>query len=126
MNIELEQKVIQGLEAHLQNWDTKDTEKWLKGCAACPYGELPRTIGSADSCVYVLFNNCLRVLKNRQLKEIITMSDNRYNVLCDGVVIAENLVLEYALLFVQAFLEKYFAEPSLKITIERVSKEARE
>lgn len=60
MNTELEQKVIQGLEAHLNNWDTKDAEEWLTGCAACPYNTLPRNTAN-DSCVCILMRDALMV-----------------------------------------------------------------
>ena len=40
------------------------------------------------------------------------MHENRYDVYYDGNIIAEKMILEYALLFVKAIFEQFHEHPS--------------
>ncbi len=51
------------------------------------------------------------------------MSSEFYNVYIDDNCIAENMPLQFALILTKAVYGEFYAEPSLKVTIEKVSKE---
>jgi len=47
------------------------------------------------------------------------MNERYYRVLCDGLVIAEHMTLELALLLIQAMFEKFWEDPA-SYTIEEM------
>lgn len=47
------------------------------------------------------------------------MPEYEYKVLSDGSVLADNMALDMACSFAQFLFEKWYAEPVLKVTIER-------
>ena len=49
------------------------------------------------------------------------MSSNFYNVYVDENCVAENMPLQFALILVKAIYGEFYAEPKLKVSIERVS-----
>ena len=49
------------------------------------------------------------------------MVENLYTILVGGRTAAEHMNLEDACLLIQAFMEKYFAEPDLSIELKRES-----
>ena len=51
------------------------------------------------------------------------MSSEFYNVYIDDNCIAENMPLQFALILTKAIYGEFYAEPNLKVTIEKVSKE---
>ena len=48
-------------------------------------------------------------------------SSEFYNVYVDDNRIAENMPLQFALILTKAIYEEFYAEPKLKVSIERVS-----
>lgn len=52
---------------------------------------------------------------------LITMSSEFYNVYIDDNCIAENMPLQFALILTKAIYGEFYAEPKLKVSIERVS-----
>ena len=48
------------------------------------------------------------------------MNCDYYRVLYKGIVIAERMTLETACLLVKAMFEKFYLEPSLQYTIEKM------
>jgi len=52
----------------------------------------------------------------------LTMSSSEfYNVYVDDNCIAENMPLQFALILTKAIYGEFYAEPKLKVSIERVS-----
>lgn len=51
------------------------------------------------------------------------MSREFYKVVLEGVTQAETDQLEVALILLEALMEKYYNEPTLKISIEKFTKE---
>ena len=51
------------------------------------------------------------------------MSSEFYNVYIDDNCVAKYMPLQFALILVKAIYGEFYAEPSLKVTIEKVSKE---
>ena len=51
------------------------------------------------------------------------MSSEFYNVYIDDNCIAENMPLQFALILTKAIYGEFYAEPNLRVTIEKVSKE---
>lgn len=51
------------------------------------------------------------------------MSSNFYNVYVDENCVAENMPLQFALILVKAIYGEFYAEPKLKVSIERVYSE---
>ena len=49
------------------------------------------------------------------------MSSEFYNVYIDDNCIAENMPLQFALILTKAIYGEFYAEPKLKVSIERVS-----
>ena len=49
------------------------------------------------------------------------MSSEFYNVYVDDNCIAENMPLQFALILTKAIYGEFYAEPKLKVSIERVS-----
>ena len=49
------------------------------------------------------------------------MSSEFYNVYVDDNCVAENMPLQFALILTKAIYTEFYAEPKLKVTIERVS-----
>ena len=49
------------------------------------------------------------------------MSSNFYNIYVDENCVAENMPLQFALILVKAIYGEFYAEPKLKVSIERVS-----
>lgn len=47
------------------------------------------------------------------------MPEDKYKVIVDSAVIASNMELDIACSFAQFLFEKWYAEPALKITIEK-------
>jgi hypothetical protein len=47
------------------------------------------------------------------------MGYDSYNVQVDGVIVAEGMPIEHALIFVKALFMEWHNEPSLSITVER-------
>lgn len=54
---------------------------------------------------------------------LITMSSEFYNVYVDNDCIAWYMPLQFALVLIKAIYGEFYAEPNLKVTIEKVSKE---
>ena len=54
---------------------------------------------------------------------LITMSSEFYNVYIDDNCIAENMPLQFALILTKAIYGEFYAEPNLRVTIEKISKE---
>lgn len=52
---------------------------------------------------------------------VIIMNSNYYSISIDGNIVGEYMTSEYALIFVQAILERFYAEPKLTITISRMN-----
>lgn len=48
------------------------------------------------------------------------MHEHTYNVTLDNRVIACGLTLEYAIIFSKALFNEYYAEPNMKVSIERI------
>ena len=48
------------------------------------------------------------------------MSSEFYNVYVDDNCVAENMPLQFALILTKAIYTEFYAEPKLKVTIERV------
>ena len=48
------------------------------------------------------------------------MEEMYYTIEVDGQHVAERVPLEYATIFVEALFKKFYAMPSLKISIERM------
>ena len=48
------------------------------------------------------------------------MDESLYKVWIQGDVICEKVRIEYAFLIAQAVMEKYYAEPDMKVTVERM------
>lgn len=53
----------------------------------------------------------------------LIMSSEFYNVYIDDNCISENMPLQFALILTKAVYGEFYAEPNLKVTIEKVSKE---
>lgn len=51
------------------------------------------------------------------------MVEDKYNVLIGTTIQAENMTLENALLFVKALFQEYWADPDIKITIDKLKYE---
>lgn len=51
------------------------------------------------------------------------MSSEFYNIYIDDNCIAENMPLQFALILTKAIYGEFYAEPNLRVTIEKVSKE---
>lgn len=51
------------------------------------------------------------------------MSSKFYNVYIDNNRIAEYMPLQFALILTKAIYEEFYAEPNLKVTIEKTSNE---
>lgn len=51
------------------------------------------------------------------------MTCDYYRVVYESIVIAEKMTLETALLLVKAMFEKFYSEPSLHYTIEKMKDE---
>ena len=49
------------------------------------------------------------------------MSSEFYNIYIDDNCIAENMPLQFALILTKAIYGEFYAEPKLKVSIERVS-----
>lgn len=47
------------------------------------------------------------------------MEEDKYNVALEYEIIATGLRLEYAVLMAKALFEKYYADPTIKVTITR-------
>ena len=50
------------------------------------------------------------------------MNSEFYNVYIDDNCIAENMPLQFALILTKAVYGEFYAEPKLKVTIERIEK----
>jgi len=48
------------------------------------------------------------------------MMEDKFSVYIDSVLAAENMTLETAMVLVQGLFNKYYLEPSMKITIQKV------
>lgn len=48
------------------------------------------------------------------------MNSEFYNVYVDNHCVAVNMPLQYALIFTKAIYSEFYAEPKLKVTIEKV------
>ena len=48
------------------------------------------------------------------------MSSEFYNVYVDDNCVAENMPLQFALILTKAIYTEFYAEPKLKVTIERI------
>ena len=53
----------------------------------------------------------------------LIMSSEFYNIYIDDNCIAENMPLQFALILTKAIYGEFYAEPNLRVTIEKVSKE---
>lgn len=51
------------------------------------------------------------------------MNSEFYNVYIDDNCISENMPLQFALILTKAVYGEFYAEPNLRVTIEKVSKE---
>lgn len=54
------------------------------------------------------------------------MVENRFNVFIDDIIAAENMTLETALVLVQGLFNKYYLEPSIRISVQKVQKPGEE
>ena len=51
----------------------------------------------------------------------LKMNSEFYNVYIDDNCISENMPLQFALILTKAVYSEFYAEPNLKVTIERVN-----
>ena len=49
------------------------------------------------------------------------MVEEKFNVLLDAHLVAENMTLEVAMVLVQGLFNKYYLEKNLKITVQKIS-----
>lgn len=49
------------------------------------------------------------------------MPTELYKVYIDDNTVADNMPLQFALIFVKAIYSEFYAEPNLKVTIEKIS-----
>ena len=49
------------------------------------------------------------------------MGEDKYNIFCDEHLVATNVRLEDTMIFAKALFEHYYAQPGLKVTIERTT-----
>lgn len=47
------------------------------------------------------------------------MISENYNVLIDGIIVAEGMSLEHALIFIKALFAEYYNDTDLSVSIER-------
>ena len=52
-----------------------------------------------------------------------TVGTEFYNVYIDDNAVAENMPLQFALILVKAIYSEFYAEPKLRVTIEKVAVE---
>ena len=52
-----------------------------------------------------------------------TVGTEFYNVYIDDNAVAENMALQFALILVKAIYSEFYAEPKLRVTIEKVAVE---
>lgn len=52
------------------------------------------------------------------------MVEYKYEVTMNDVIVAEGMTLEIAMILEQGLFEKYFAEPDLRVGIQRYEKKA--
>ena len=45
------------------------------------------------------------------------MDEKKYSIIVDNETVAQNVTLDYALIFVRAIFEKYFAEYEMQVVI---------
>ena len=50
-----------------------------------------------------------------------TVGTEFYNVYIDDNAVAENMPLQFALILVKAIYSEFYAEPKLRVTIEKIS-----
>lgn len=55
-----------------------------------------------------------------------TVGTEFYNVYIDDNAVAENMPLQFALILVKAIYSEFYAEPKLRVTIEKIQFEAEE
>lgn len=48
------------------------------------------------------------------------MGEQLYKVWIEGETICEKVRIDYAFLIAQAVMEKYYADPGMKVTVERM------
>ena len=51
------------------------------------------------------------------------MNSDFYNVYVDDNAVAENMPLQYALVLTKAIYVEFYAEPNLRVTIERITQD---
>lgn len=51
------------------------------------------------------------------------MGEDKYNIFCDGHLVATEVRLEETMIFTKALFEHYYAQPGLKVTIERITED---
>lgn len=51
------------------------------------------------------------------------MTEDKFSVYIDSVLAADNMTLETATVLIQALFNKYYLEPTMKITIQKTQKE---
>ena len=54
------------------------------------------------------------------------MKTDFYNVYVNDGIVAENMPLQYVLIFIKAIYVEFYAEPNLKVTIKRINSETSE
>jgi hypothetical protein len=47
------------------------------------------------------------------------MIEDKYRVIMGGYIIAKDMSLEHATIFLKGIFEEYYAEPGLEVTIQR-------
>lgn len=57
------------------------------------------------------------------IKGDLVMAEEKFNVMLDTHIVAENMTLEVALILVQGLFNKYYLEKNLKVTVQKVSVE---
>ena len=51
------------------------------------------------------------------------MDESYYKVWIDGDVICEKVRIDYAFIIAQAVMEKYYAEPTMKVVVQRMARD---
>ena len=53
----------------------------------------------------------------------VEMREDLYKVWIPGEMICEKVKIEYAFLIAKAVMEKYYADPTMKVTVERMAED---